>query len=113
MLQSGNHEDLARVMADKERQQQTELEAVEAEFEAEEAEQTQHVTKNANDELTNTLKDKQKDLLTQVQIAVKNFLLKHIFLFLIVSFRFLAPQVWIRHRRSFATEIVGRTSKKL
>ena len=68
-------------MADKERQQQTELEAVEAEFEAEEAEQTQHVTKNANDELTNALKDKQKDLLTQVQIGFKSFVFKlHFFI---------------------------------
>ena len=81
MLQSGNHEDLARVMTDKERQQQTELEAVEAEFEAEEAEQTQHVTKNANDELTNALKDKQKDLLTQVKFVFKNFALKLHFCF--------------------------------
>ena len=66
VLQSGKHEDLARVMADKERQQRTELEAAEAEFDAEEAEQVKNVTKNANDELTHTLKDKQKDLLSQV-----------------------------------------------
>ena len=54
------------MMADKERQQQTELEAAEAEFDADEAEQVKNVTKNANDELTHTLKDKQKDLLSQV-----------------------------------------------
>ena len=66
VLQSGQHEDLDRVMRDKERQQQVEREAVEAELDAEQAEQIKHVTKQANDDMTKGLKDGQRDLLTQV-----------------------------------------------
>ena len=53
-------------MRDKERQQQVEREAVEAELDAEQAEQIKHVTKQANDDMTKGLKDGQRDLLTQV-----------------------------------------------
>ena len=53
-------------MADKERQQHIELQAAEAELDAEQAEQIKHVTKNANDDMSKSLKQKHKDLLMQV-----------------------------------------------
>ena len=66
VLQSGQHEDLERVMSDKQRQQQVELEAAEAELDAEQAEQVKHVTSAANDDMTKAVKDGQRDLLMQV-----------------------------------------------
>ena len=66
LLQEGQHDELERVMKDKERQQRLEMEAADAEFDAEEAENIKHLTLNANDELMKGVKNSQRDVLVQV-----------------------------------------------
>ena len=70
LLQEGQHDELDRVMKDKERQQRLEREAAEAEFDAEEAENIKHLMLNTNDELTKGVKSSQRDVLVQVSIGL-------------------------------------------
>ena len=68
LLQDGNHDQLERVMGVKEKLQQHELEAAEAEMDAEEAEQARFITNNSNDDIIRQAKDIQQDILNTVSV---------------------------------------------
>jgi hypothetical protein len=66
VIQSGNHEDLDHVMEENERQHQLQLEALEAEMDAEEAEHDKRLTTAINEELLNNANDHHKRVLGRV-----------------------------------------------
>ena len=68
LLQSGQHDEMERVMKDLERQQQLEREAAEAGLDAEESEHIKHVTQNANEDVSKGVKDAHRNILLQVKI---------------------------------------------
>ena len=66
LLQQGRHEDVDRVMAEKEKEHQRALEAAEADIDAEIEEHANQITQGVMEEHTSQLKEGHKQLLLDV-----------------------------------------------
>lgn len=68
MIEGGNTEDLERELEYLKRLHQQELEALEAEMNAEENEHSQRITKTIDDDHTSNAKQKHRDILKEVSL---------------------------------------------